>query len=360
MPDDSNRSLSALRKNIDEINMGILDLINKRIDILEQIIQLKDKRSMEYFDPSRESNMMQKILQNNHGPLQDTLIKDIFLAIFLTSLEYMDIQKESKMLISSKSDKHFYSLQEIFDLPNDLPIIIAGPCAVESLECLSEVADYLSKKGIRFIRAGAYKPRTSPYDFQGLGKEGLKILHTVAKQYDLFSVTEAVDTRDVEIISQYVDILQIGARNMQNFELLKEVGKSQCTVLLKRGLSATINEFMFAAEYIASNGCNKIVLCERGIRTYETKTRNTLDISSIPIIKNETNLQIVADLSHSLGRKDIINPIAKAALAAGADGIMMEVHPKPELALSDSKQQLDFNEFEELLNALQVESIIRN
>ena len=168
----------------------------------------------------------------------------------------------------------------------------------------------------------------------------------------MISVTEVVDTRDVELVIKYASVLQIGARNMQNYELLKEIGRSNHPVILKRGISATIQEFIFASEYIALQGNRNIILCERGIRTFETKTRNTLDISSIPIIKKETSLPIVVDISHSLGRKDIVQPIARCVLAAGADGIMVEVHPKPELALSDNKQQLNINEFISLLDAL--------
>lgn len=343
------KNLKTLRQEIDNINESILELLNKRTELIKEIVDIKDQNGSEYFDAERETEMMKKILSKNNGPLYNEQVKGVFRTIFSTSLEYMGLSREKKLLVSSSSNVHFKTIKEMFELSNNEPIIIAGPCAVETLEYLEIIAKHLKDRNIRFIRAGAYKPRSSPYDFQGLREDGLKMLHDVSKQYGLFSITEVVDTRDVDLVSKYVDILQIGARNMQNFELLKEVGKTNRPVLLKRGISATIQELMFAAEYIALKGNNNIILCERGIRTYETKTRNTLDISSIPIIKKETHLPIIADLSHSLGRKDIVNNIAKAVLSAGADGIMVEVHPMPEVALSDSKQQLNLNEFDEML-----------
>jgi 3-deoxy-7-phosphoheptulonate synthase/chorismate mutase len=344
------KSLKTLRQEIDNINDSILEMLNTRTELIKEVVDLKDQNGSDYFDPERETEMMEKVLSKNNGPLYNELIREVFSTIFTTSLKFMGISRQKKLLISSSSNACFKSINEMFGLGKNEPVIIAGPCAVEKPEYLETIAKHLSDKNIRFIRAGAYKPRSSPYDFQGLKEDGLKILQDVSKRYGLFSITEVVDTRDVELVTQYVDILQIGARNMQNFELLKEVGKTNHPVLLKRGISATIQELMLAAEYIAVQGNNKIILCERGIRTYETKTRNTLDISSIPIIKKETHLPIVADLSHSLGRKDIVNNIAKAVLSAGADGIMVEVHPIPELALSDSKQQLNLSEFDDMLD----------
>lgn len=201
------------------------------------------------------------------------------------------------------------------------------------------VAQNLIKNNIEFLRGGAFKPRTSPYDFQGLGVEGLKILSEVCKNYSLTSVSEIMDVRDIEIGMKYIDILQIGSRNMMNYSLLKEIGKTQHPVLLKRGMMSTMKEFLLAAEYIVSNGNTNLILCERGIRTFETSTRNTLDISSIAIIKKETSIPVIVDLSHSLGRKDILLPISKAVIALGADGIMIEVHNNPAEALSDKEQQ---------------------
>lgn len=344
--------IDDLRNKIDSINLEILRLLNHRTSLIKEISELKDKDGIEYFDPQREEEMMEKIIKNNQGPLYNELVKDVFASIFKASLRYMGIKRERKLLISSQCNEGFMSIKDMFDLPSKSPVIIAGPCAIEKVDYLESIAKQLRKNNIKFLRGGAFKPRTSPYDFQGLKEEGLKIIMEIGKKYDLFTITEVVDTRDVEMVSQYVDIIQIGARNMHNFELLKEAGLTHKSVLLKRGISATIQEFMFAAEYIGLQGNRKIMLCERGIRTYETKTRNTLDIASVPIIKKETSLPILVDLSHSLGRKDIVSSIAKAALASGADGIMIEVHPYPEVALSDSKQQLNSREFDELLDSI--------
>jgi 3-deoxy-7-phosphoheptulonate synthase/chorismate mutase len=313
---------------------------------------LKNETDTDYYDPMREAEMLSDILKKNRGPLPDELVKEVFLSIFQTALHYMGISRERKLLVGASSEAELLRLNSMFDIDAGIPIIIAGPCAVENFEYLNQVAKALSDTGVKFIRAGAYKPRTSPYDFQGLKEEGLKILYDVSNRYKLYSVTEVVDTRDVYLVQKYVDVLQIGARNMQNFELLKEVGRTNKPIILKRGMSASINELIYAAEYIALQGNENIILCERGIRTFETKTRNTLDISSIPILKMETHLPVIVDLSHSLGRKDIVNQIAKAVLAVGADGIMTEVHPKPELALSDSKQQLNIDEFRSMLSAI--------
>jgi len=349
-----NKTIGELRKNVDKLNIEILSLINERASVVKEISELKDKKGVDYFDPVRETEMMEMIFRFNNGPMYNELVKEIFTSIFNASLKFMGIKRERKLLISSSNDSGFLSVNNIFDINGNCPVIIAGPCAIEKPEYLEIIARQLRSRGIKFLRGGAFKPRTSPYEFQGLREEGLKILSDIGKAYDLITVTEVVDTRDVALVAGYVDILQIGARNMQNYELLKEAGHTQKPILLKRGMNATINEFMYAAEYIGLQGNRKIIMCERGIRTFETKTRNTLDIASIPIIKNETSLPILVDLSHSLGRKDIVNQIAKAVLSAGADGVMVEVHPYPEIALSDSKQQLNPLEFEEMLEYLKI------
>lgn len=342
--------LKKIRKEIDSINLELLELINERTSRVCEIINLKDEKGCEYYDPLRVGEMLKDVISNNAGPLSDELVGEIYTCIFKSTLSFMGINKERRLLVSSSGKREFRNIYEMLNIKSKSPIIIAGPCSIENIEYLDKVAAALVEREIRFIRGGAYKPRTSPYDFQGLKEDGLKILNEISKKYGLFSVSEVVDTRDIELVCKYVDILQIGARNMQNYELLKEIGQTNHPVILKRGMSASIQEFILAAEYIALQGNRNIILCERGIRTFETKTRNTLDISSIPIIKNETNLPIIVDISHSLGRKDIVNPIAKAVLAVGADGIIVEVHPKPELALSDSKQQLNIDEFFSLLN----------
>lgn len=231
--------------------------------------------------------------------------------------------------------------------------MMAGPCAIENHDMLLETAYAVKKAGAQFLRGGAYKPRTSPYAFQGLEEEGLQYMKEAREATGLNVVCEVTSLRSLETAVKYVDMIQIGARNMQNFELLKEAGKAGIPVLLKRGLCATIDEWLNAAEYIASEGNPNIVLCERGIRTYETATRNTLDISAIPVIRSKSHLPIIVDPSHATGVRAYIEPISKAALAVGADGLIVEVHPCPSCALSDGPQSLTFEQFEQLTEQLQ-------
>ena len=230
--------------------------------------------------------------------------------------------------------------------------VIAGPCSVENRESLVECARQVKSAGAKILRGGAFKPRTSPYDFQGLGTDGLKLLAEAKKETGLPIISELMDPRDTELMCEYVDIIQIGARNMQNFRLLMEVGKAGKPVLLKRGLSATLKEFLMSAEYIASQGNSQIILCERGIRTFETATRNTLDLSAVPVLKEETHLPIFIDPSHSAGRWNLVAPLAKAAIAVGADGLMIEVHIDPANALCDGAQSLKPSKFTALMGEL--------
>jgi 3-deoxy-7-phosphoheptulonate synthase len=231
-------------------------------------------------------------------------------------------------------------------------VVIAGPCSVEGREVMSQTAGFLASHGAKGLRGGAFKPRTSPYSFQGLGKEGLEILSEVRAESGLPVVTEVMDTRQVELVAEYADALQVGARNMQNFPLLTEVGRTHRPVLLKRGMSATVKDLLLAAEYIMSQGNEKVMLCERGIRTFETATRNTFDLAAIPLLKKETHLPVIADPSHGAGRRDLVPALAFAAVAAGADGLIIETHPDPETAWSDGEQTLDFSEFVALMDGL--------
>lgn len=233
-------------------------------------------------------------------------------------------------------------------------VIMAGPCAVESRESLLETAKAVKAAGAKFLRGGAFKPRTSPYSFQGLGEEGLKYLKEASEATGLLVVTEVMDTRDVPLVDKYAHIFQIGARNMQNFNLLKEVGQTRKPVLLKRGMMSTIKELLMSAEYIASNGNFNIILCERGIRTFEEYTRNTVDISAIPVIDELSHLPIIVDPSHSTGKWGLVGAISKAAIAAGADGLLVEVHPNPEEALSDGQQSLLPERFAKLMEELKL------
>jgi len=230
--------------------------------------------------------------------------------------------------------------------------IIAGPCSVESREHVLEVAHFVKTQGAHLLRGGAFKPRTSPYSFQGLGEEGLKYLAEAREQTGLPVVTEVMSASEMDMVCNYADVVQIGARNMQNFALLKAAGEAKKPVLLKRGLSSTIEEFLLASEYILSGGNSQVMLCERGIRTFETYTRNTLDISAVPVIKELSHLPIFVDPSHAAGKRSLVPALAKAALAVGADGVMIEVHGQPEKAKSDGPQSLDFHGFRDLMQEL--------
>jgi len=232
-------------------------------------------------------------------------------------------------------------------------VIIAGPCAVENKEQILETAKAVYSGGANILRGGAFKPRTSPYSFQGLGEEGLRYLSQARKETGLPVVTEVMDTRQVELVCKYADIIQIGSRSMHNFPLLKEAGKCKKPVLFKRGLMATIDEYLHAAEYILSEGNQEIILCERGIRTFENYTRNTLDLSAVPVLKRQTHLPVIVDPSHGTGHSWLVPAMAKAAIAVGADGIMVEVHNKPLDALSDGQQSLYPNEFVQLVKDLE-------
>ncbi|GBE02236.1 phospho-2-dehydro-3-deoxyheptonate aldolase [bacterium BMS3Bbin06] len=230
--------------------------------------------------------------------------------------------------------------------------VMAGPCAVENRTVVLSIAGKVREAGASFIRGGAFKPRTSPYSFQGLGEEGLEILAEAREKTGLPVVTEVMDPRDVEVVSRYADVIQIGARNMHNFRLLLEVGEVKKPVLLKRGLSATIKEWLMAAEYIMSRGNHQVMLCERGIRTFETATRNTLDLSAVPILKQLTHLPVIVDPSHAVGKWDLVIPMARASVAAGADGLMIEVHTNPEEALSDGEQSLKPDMFRQMMDEI--------
>jgi len=229
-------------------------------------------------------------------------------------------------------------------------VVMAGPCAVESKQTLLETAKMIKEAGASVLRGGAFKPRTSPYSFQGLGEKGLKCLAEVSKITELPVVTEAMDSRQLEVVCRYADVIQIGARNMQNFDLLKEAGKQKKPVLLKRGMAATIKEFLMSAEYILSSGNYNVILCERGIRTFEDSTRFTLDITSVALIEVLSHLPVIVDPSHGTGNRDLVLPLSRAAIAAGADGLLIEVHPRPEEALSDGFQSVTPDSFQKLMD----------
>ncbi|MFC3886193.1 bifunctional 3-deoxy-7-phosphoheptulonate synthase/chorismate mutase [Bacillus songklensis] len=348
-----NKTLETLRKQIDEVNLQILALLNERGKIAQQIGQLKEMQGVKRFDPVRERESLDLIAEHHEGPFETSTIQHIFKEIFKASLELQEDDHRKALLVSRKKKPEDTIVDIKGEKVGDGNVhYVMGPCAVESYEQVKQVGLALKEQGIKLMRGGAFKPRTSPYDFQGLGVEGLQILRQVADELDLAIISEIVTPQDIETALDYVDVIQIGARNMQNFELLKAAGSVNRPILLKRGLAATIEEFINAAEYIMSRGNSNIILCERGIRTYERATRNTLDISAVPILKKETHLPVMVDVTHSTGRKDLLLPCAKAAIAIGADGVMAEVHPDPAVALSDSAQQMNIPQFHEFMSAL--------
>lgn len=249
---------------------------------------------------------------------------------------------------SFKKDDTIFKIKDVIIGGNEVNVI-AGPCSVESEEQIMIIAELVKNAGAKILRGGAFKPRSSPYSFQGLGEEGLKYLRTAADAFGLLVITEVLENSMIELIYKYTDIFQVGARNMQNYSLLKELGDAKKPVMLKRGLSATVEDWLMSAEYILSNGNPNVFLCERGIRTFETYTRNTFDISSIPVVHKRSHLPVFADPSHATGLRDKVIPMARAAVAAGADGLMVEVHHDPEKALSDGPQALLPYQFEEMM-----------
>ena len=303
-----------------------------------------DKNNIKYFTIIDKIDIKYAILYIPNDFNQENFkeIQDIAEVIKLTS-PYKFVSREFK-----KADT-------IIDVKGHLIggdnfMLMAGPCSVENREMLSNIAKEVKKGGAVALRGGAYKPRTSPYDFQGLGEVGLKYLREVADENDMLVVTELMDSDDLELVSSYADIIQIGARNMQNFSLLKKLGKLDKPVLLKRGLSATINEFLLSAEYILAHGNQNVILCERGIRTFETMTRNTLDLNAIALVRELSHLPIIVDASHGTGKRSLVGPLTLAGIMAGANGAMIEVHENPDCALSDGPQSLDFKLFDKVAN----------
>lgn len=274
--------------------------------------------------------------------------REIFEAMFIVE-SVTPISKPYKLVSREFKGKDTVVKVKDVEIGGKKVVIIAGPCSVEGREVLVEIAQKVKEAGAGLLRGGAFKPRTSPYSFQGLGKEGLKYLAEASKATGLPVVTEAMDPRQVELVSQYADVIQIGARNMQNFDLLKEVGRSDKPVLLKRGMASTIKELLMSAEYILSRGNENVILCERGIRTFEDATRFTLDLSAVPLIKRLSHLPVIVDPSHGTGKRELIRPMSRAAIAAGGDGLIIEVHPRPEKALSDGFQSIVPDEFQQVV-----------
>jgi 3-deoxy-7-phosphoheptulonate synthase len=312
------------------------------------------------------SSLTEKIKQKGLKPVQFEGVERVVIHVLgdvrddsadgLRSLPYVEtiIRILKPYKLASKEHHSQKTIVRVGDVKigNDEFVVIAGPCAIENEKQIMESAKMLKERGIKIMRASAFKPRTSPYAFQGMGIEGLKLLKKAKEKYGIMVETEVMDVRDVSIAAEYVDVLRVGARNMQNFDLLKEVGKANKPVILKRGNSATIKEFLMAAEYILFNGNKNVILCERGIRTFETAYRNTLDLSAVAVLKKETHLPVIVDPSHAAGNRDLVPALSKAAAAVGADGLLIEVHPNPEEAMSDGEQSLFPEQLSQLLNDL--------
>lgn len=317
----------------------------KDVDLVKKIIEGMDFKAVPI--PGSERTAIGVI--GNKGWVDDAPFRGI-----KGILEIIHVTKPFKLV-----SRDFHPSDTVVKLGENVKVggkspflIIAGPCAIESEEQIFKTATFLKKLGVNVLRGGAYKPRTSPHSFQGLREEGLKLFSKVREKIGILTVTEIMNTEQLEIVSKHVDILQVGARNMQNFDLLKGVGKIKKPVILKRGLSATLEEWLASAEYILLEGNPNVILCERGIRTFETATRNTSDLAIIPLVKSLSHLPVIFDPSHATGKKMLVSPMALASLVVGAHGVMVEVHPEPEMALSDGPQSLNFKEFEKLYNKI--------
>lgn len=316
----------------------------------EQVAHVMDVVRAQGFDPKPVPGAERTAVcvLGNRGPVEETLF-----ASLAGVRECIRVTKPYKMV--SRDTRRENTVVEIhgasFGVAGSFPVI-AGPCSVESRDQILFVAEALAKRGVRLLRAGAFKPRTSPYAFQGMGEEGLALLEEARRQFGLGIVTEAIDHENFDCVEAVADMIQIGARNMQNFSLLRRAGRSRKPILLKRGMSATIEELLMAAEYIVSGGNPQVILCERGVRTFSDHTRNTLDLSAIPVVKQFSHLPIIVDPSHAAGKWEFVIPLSMGAVGVGADGLIVEVHPEPEKALSDGAQSLTLKRFDELLKQL--------
>lgn len=345
------KKLQELRGKISDLNRQLLDLLSQRADLVMQIGKIKEKSDLDMYVPEREAEQLAALTAHNPGPFSDATIKRIFTEIFRASLDLQIGRREVKLKVSraTRGEDTVFTVGEA--TIGRAPLLIAGPCSVESEDQVEKVAAHLAAQGVKILRGGAHKPRTSPYSFQGVGDIGYRWLAEAAHRHGMICVSEVMDEKGLAAAVEVVDILQIGARNMSNFRLLEAVRQAGKPVLLKRGIAATYEELLLAAEYLIA-GTERIILCERGIRTFEPWTRNTLDIAAVPMLRQLSHLPVCVDISHAAGRKDILKPLARAALAAGANLLMLEVHPLPECALSDSRQQLNLEEFDALHRAV--------
>src|SRR5436853_319715 len=394
-------NLAEWRRRIDEIDRKLVELLNERSRCALEIGKLKQAANIPLYQPERENEVLANAENNNSGPLTDAAIRRLFERIIDEAraadsdalvahgfnvhgstgeshtvlgavglhrdfdhrdFELLDGVREVMRITQpfKLASRQFRPEGTIVDLGRGIKIggpevvVAAGPCSVESREQIFQVAECVAKAGAKILRGGAFKPRTSPYAFQGMGEPGLKLMREAADQFRLSTVSEVMDPSQIQMMLPYVDMFQVGARNMQNYYLLRALGEVRKPVLLKRGLSATMEELLLSAEYILSGGNYNVVLCERGIRTFETYTRNTFDLAAIPVIKKLSHLPIIGDPSHATGRRDKVPPMARAAVAAGADGLIIEVHNDPDRAVSDGAQSLEPSGFTQLMAELRI------
>ncbi len=317
-----------------------------------QIQLVVEKLVAQGFDIHRSTGVSRTVLGVVGGKIIDTRDIELFDGVSEVVRVTEPYKLASRHFRPEGTRVHMKNAKREVVVGGEQVVMMAGPCSVEGREQMEEISEIVERCGAPILRGGAFKPRSSPYSFQGMGEEGLKLMREAADHHGLFVISEVMDQTQIPLLLAYADILQVGARNMQNFNLLRELGKVRKPVLLKRGIAATIEEWLLSAEYILAGGNHEVILCERGIRTFENYTRNTLDISAIPVIKKLSHLPIVADPSHGTGRRDKVPPMARAAVAAGADGLLIEVHPNPEKAISDGAQTLFPNQFEKLMHEL--------
>jgi 3-deoxy-7-phosphoheptulonate synthase/chorismate mutase len=355
MTDDDHgpeEGLEELRRRIDRVNDELLELLSRRAELVGRVRDQKQRLGLPLFDPQREQRMLADLEAANRGPLGAASVRAVFQEILRVSLDLMQQQGRGKLSIARASGE----ADRVVDVRGlrlgERAFYIAGPCAVESEAQLDAIAARLAGLGVALLRGGAFKPRTSPHSFQGLGWEGLEILARVAARHGLRTISEVTDPRQVERAAGLVDVLQVGARNMYNYELLREIGQSRKPVLLKRAFAATADELLQAAEYVALAGSRDILLCERGIRTFVPDTRYTLDLAIVPLLRRRCALPVVVDPSHAAGRRDLLVELTRAAFAVGAQGVMLEVHPDPPAARCDAEQQLSGDDFEALVRAV--------
>jgi len=341
-------TIQRLRDEITDLSVKLLSQINQRTERVLQVAEEKRRLNLPTSDPYRESQLLDLLTEQNQGPMSNASVRSVFRKIFDTSVDLQDGQARQQLQVAAVSGPKISVTVRDQVIGGGGPQYIAGPCAVENAEQMETVASGLSALGVRLFRGGAFKPRTSPYTFQGLGEPGLRLLSETCRRHKLVSISEATSPSNAELVARYVDIIQIGARNMYNFDLLRAVGQTGRPILLKRGLSATLDEWLHAAEHIALAGSDRIILCERGIRTFSRETRGTLDLSIVPLAQQASRLPVIVDVSHAAGRRDILTELTSAAFAVGAEAVMIEVHPDPDLARSDSEQQINLADFAQL------------